>query len=235
MMLIHAHVEDENAECIDVFFACARENAKIRVLKRGEVLLPLRLLSKEQQLIDMGEPHRRSKGVRIHMPGSARLGTLRHITVDITGAIPLRAVCRRLTLSHVHLARCCVAYPLADVYTDKSDTRTQAAPLPCLTVPGSFVLEDVEDGDIAVFHRPLTFTHKRCGTQRVVVVLSDGSVVKETVGKGCIVSTTVPLTHTLAIFRESRDMVRESLTVVQRKDGRCSLVSKLPLIISGCG
>ena len=189
---------------------------------------------KEQQLLEMGETRRRSKGVRMHIPGSARLGTLRHITVDITGAIPLRAVCRRLTLSHVHLFRCCVAYPLADVYTDKSETHTvAAAPLPCLTVPGSFVLEDVEDGDIAVFHRPLTFTHKRGGTQRVVVVLSDGSVVKETVGTGGIVSTTVPLTHTLAIFRESRDMVRESLTVVQRRDGRCSLVSKLPLVICG--
>ena len=234
-MLIYAHVEDENAECIDVFFACARENAKIRVLKCGEVLLPLRLLSKEQQLVEMGEPHRRSKGVRIHMPGSARLGTLRHITVDITGAIPLRAVCRRLTLSHVHLFKCCVAYPLADVYTDKSETRTRAVPMPSLTVPGSFIIEPVDEGDVVVFHRPLAFAHKRAGAHRVVVVLSDGSVVKETVGTGSIVSTTVPLTHTLAIFRESRDMVRESLTVVQRRDGRCSLVSKLPLIISGCG
>ncbi len=72
-MLIHAHVDGrERGVCIDVFFACARENAKIRVLKCGDVLPPLRLLSKEQ--------HRRSKGVRIHMPGSARLGTLRKKT-----------------------------------------------------------------------------------------------------------------------------------------------------------
>jgi hypothetical protein len=232
-MLIDAHVEDENAECIDVFFACARETAKLRVLKCGEVLLPLRLLSKEQQLIERGETRRRSTGVRIHIPGSARMGTLRHIVVDITGAIPLRAVCRRLTLSHVHRFRRCVAYPLADVYTDK-DTHTPAYPMPCLTVPGSFVMEDVDEGDIAVFHRPLTFTHKRSGTQRVVVVLSDGSVVKETVGTGGIVSTAVPLTHALAIFRESRDMLRESIAVVQRRDGRYSLVSKLPLIIGGC-
>lgn len=226
-MLIDVLVQDENAECIDVFFACARDGATIRVLRCGEVLLPLRPLAGEQRLCEIG---RRSSGVRIHIPGSSRLG-MRHITVDLTGAIPLRAVCRRLTLASVYMLRCCVAYPLADVYTDKSEPRTRAVPMPSLTVPGSFIIEPVDEGDVVVFHRPLAFAHKRSGSHRVVVVLSDGSVVKETVGDGGVVATTVPLRDVLAIFRESRDMLRDSLTVVQHRDGRCSLVSKIPIVV----
>ncbi len=75
-MLIHAHVEDEYAECAST----SSSRARGRMRRSACLLPPLRLLSKEQQLVEMGEPHRRSKGVCIHMPGSARLGTLRKKT-----------------------------------------------------------------------------------------------------------------------------------------------------------
>jgi hypothetical protein len=80
----------------------------------------------------------------------------------------------------------------------------------------------------------MTFAHKRSGHQRIVVVLSDGTVVKETVGVGLVVATSVPLMHAVAVFQEDRDVVRENISIGMSRDGRCSLVSKLPLIVGGC-
>jgi hypothetical protein len=242
-MLVDARVEDDRAECVDVFFACASDAATVRVLRCGEVVRPVRALSQEQRLVDATEPNRRPVGVRIHIPGLAARGEPRHVSVELFGAIPLRAICRRPTLAQAHLFRWCVAYPLVDVYTNANAAASASepggaggparvrAPLPSLTVPGTFVLEGLDDGEVAVFHRPMTFTHKRCGAQRVVVTLADGTVVKETVGDGRVVSTGVPLTHALAVVGEERDAVRDNLRVVKRRDGTYGLVSKLPLIV----